>query len=138
MDTAADAAADVAVDVAEDEETDTAADAAVDVVAEMAEDKETDATAVSAGGFNQHHSRGMTIGTTAGHVGMMFRSGTTSKRATINTRGIRRVQQNTIRWAAAPVKTTRRSFPARRRICASCNNSNNNKELTSQRQQWLR
>ena len=89
----------MAVDAAEDAVAYVAADAAEDAVG----DEETD----MATGSNQCRAKNTAIGTTAGHTGMMCRHVTTEKRATIDTRGTRRVQQNTLRCAAACAKTTR-------------------------------
>ncbi len=64
----------------------------VNMAADRAADKEMDAAAVAAESFNQCHSRGTTIGTTAVHAGMMCRSVTTAKCVTTSTKATKRRQ----------------------------------------------
>ncbi len=116
-----------------------AVDAAEDAAADVAEDA-VDAynrTAEAETITSQCLSKGMTIGTTAGHAGTMCPHGTTAGPATTAILATKKAQQNKTRWSAVHANTTKQSYRVlqRARPMPANNNNSNKPTLTNQRPQ---
>ncbi len=91
----------------------TAADMVAEEAAYAVADKEVDAEVdleaytETTKVINRWCSSATTTGTTAGHVDMTHRRGTTEKHLTITKKSTKKWHQNTIQWAASRTRTTR-------------------------------